>query len=405
MKIAVFTSCALNYLPKALVLAESLKRFHPDAPITLCLNDLPTLDRTSGIECFDSVWTPHDLGYDNSWIFKHNVMELCTAVKGRALKRLMELNDADLYLFLDPDVLILDSLDEIGRLMDGASVGLVPHITVPEATEIGVEMTELSIVAHGTYNLGHLIVRNDENGNSFANWWAARLDQFCYDDKPNGLFTDQRWADLAPALFDGVRVLRHPGLDVASWNLSGRTITFADSGNKDKFEVNGSKLITYHYSGSGAKGSHRTLRARFAPTNPATAELERRYEAAIEARGQSRMTNIVPAYDIFESGATIPDAARLLYRAHEDLQETFQDPFRTNSADGGYHGWLESNRPTLLSPSGISSANLNRAYNDLFDESYYVRSYPTVADRIESGECSSAIDHYEKNGIDAPIQS
>ena len=37
-------------------------------------------------------------------------------------------------------------------------------------------------------------------GRRFIDWWADRLRQFCYDEVPNGLFTDQRWVDLAPGV-------------------------------------------------------------------------------------------------------------------------------------------------------------------------------------------------------------
>jgi len=39
---------------------------------------------------FDRIWLPEDLDYDRGWVFQHNLMELCTAVKGRALLRLIE---------------------------------------------------------------------------------------------------------------------------------------------------------------------------------------------------------------------------------------------------------------------------------------------------------------------------
>ena len=85
MSFAIYTSCSVNYLPKARALAESLRRHQPDASLTLCLNDVvpDTLDLSD--EPFDRVWLPADLGYDRAWIFQHSVMELCTAVKGRAM--------------------------------------------------------------------------------------------------------------------------------------------------------------------------------------------------------------------------------------------------------------------------------------------------------------------------------
>ena len=85
MKIAVYTSCSLNYLPKARALAESLAEAEPGASLTLCLNDAVPGWLDLDAEPFDRVWLPEDLGYDRGWVFQHNVMELCTAVKGRAL--------------------------------------------------------------------------------------------------------------------------------------------------------------------------------------------------------------------------------------------------------------------------------------------------------------------------------
>ncbi len=98
MKISVYTSCALNYLPKARVLAESLACVEPRASLTLCFNDVPPDWLDPATEPFDRIWLPEDLGYDPGWIFQHNVMELCTAVKDRALMRLIEQDEADLIL-------------------------------------------------------------------------------------------------------------------------------------------------------------------------------------------------------------------------------------------------------------------------------------------------------------------
>jgi hypothetical protein len=225
MKISVYTSCSLNYLPKARVLAETLAATNPGARLTLCLNDRPPDWFDPAVEPFDRIWLPEDLGYEPGWIFQHNVMELCTAVKGRALMRLIE-EDGDgagLILYLDPDVVVYNPLSPVDGYLGDASIGLVPHILAPEETALGLELTEISVASHGVYNLGHLILRPDARGRAFARWWADRLDLHCFDDRARGLFTDQRWVDLAPAIFEGVKILKQPNLDVASWNIGRRT--------------------------------------------------------------------------------------------------------------------------------------------------------------------------------------
>src|SRR3546814_9484064 len=163
------------------------------------------------------MWQPHDLGYSRAVVFQHNVMELCTGVKGRALQRLMQdESDADLFVYLDPDVYVYNDLAAADGYLGDSSIGLVPHILTVETTDIGVQMTEMSVTEHGIYNLGHLFVRPDEHGRALARWWADRLDKYCFADNTFGLFTDQRCMDLVPDTFEGVKILQVPHLDVAS---------------------------------------------------------------------------------------------------------------------------------------------------------------------------------------------
>lgn len=398
MNIAVYTSCALNYLPKARVLAESLATAEPAASLTLCLNDQPPHWLDLSAEPFDRIWLPEDLGYDRAWIFEHDVMELCTAVKGRALLRLFEEEEPDLVIYLDPDVLVCRPLALISEWLGDASVGLVPHITAPEETDIGIELTELSVAAHGVYNLGHLVVRRDARGRAFARWWAARLDRYCFDDRARGLFTDQRWVDLVPAIFEGVKILKEPGLDVASWNLSHREIRQTRPGDLAAFEVNGRPLVTYHFSGTGPSGTHARVRSIFAPEQAAAAEIERCYEEAIARHGQAELAGLPPAHDFFDDGTPVTREARLLYRRHADLREAFPDPYACPPGRPSYLAWLRENRPGVVDGIQPPPSRLLQAYHDLFDEEWYLRRNPEAARAIATGRHPSAIAHYEAEG-------
>ena len=64
------------------------------------------------------------------------------------------------------------------------------------------------------FNLGFLAVRNCPEGQRLARWWAERLKMACWDNPEMGLFTDQRWMDLAPALFPTIGILHDPGITV-----------------------------------------------------------------------------------------------------------------------------------------------------------------------------------------------
>jgi hypothetical protein len=85
----VFTSITANYLPKAAALAHSIKRVHPEAIFHLVLSDEMPECPAATTAAFDSLIRIRDLPIDGlpSWIFKHRLVELCTAVKRSAWRR------------------------------------------------------------------------------------------------------------------------------------------------------------------------------------------------------------------------------------------------------------------------------------------------------------------------------
>ncbi len=170
-----------------------------------------------------------DIPSPAAWRFGHDVVEICTAVKGAMLLRLLE-EGADKVVYLDPDTAVMADLRSVEALLERHSVVLTPHLLQPEDTLQGVLDNEIGALKHGIYNLGFIAVAGTAEGRRFARWWRARLLEFCIDDVAGGLFTDQRWCDHVPALFDGVHVLRDAGFNVASWNVAHRPVTIDEEG-------------------------------------------------------------------------------------------------------------------------------------------------------------------------------
>ena len=227
MRVNCFTSFSFSYLPRARVLGWSLKRYHPDWAVTACISDREPEGFVFNIgkEPFDHVIWTDELRIDGirGWFFKHDVVEICTAVKGPVLDLLTGTN-ADRILYLDPDIAVMESLQPIVEMLDEHSVLLTPHLVDAETDHSAVLDNEIAPLRHGTYNLGFIAVRNDEKGRKCARWWKSRLMHFCYDDAAQGLFVDQKWCDLVPVFFDGVHIVRDPGYNVASWNINQRKV-------------------------------------------------------------------------------------------------------------------------------------------------------------------------------------
>jgi len=339
MTVHCFTSASFSYLAKARVLGNTLKRFHPDWLFTLCLTDRepPGFSFDLESEPFDSVIWSHDLPVANTmgWLFKHDVVEACTAVKGPALKLLLE-SGADHVFYLDPDIAVFGSLDPMVDMLGRASILLTPHQLTPESSTQAIVDNEICSLSHGTYNLGFLAVRNDEAGRRMASWWSERLVEYCFDGRAEGIFVDQKWCDLVPAMFDNVLVVRDPGYNVASWNLSNRKISFDDAGS---CLVNGAPLRFFHFTKLGPVGDMMTR--AYARDNVEVYELWSWYKRMVDRNAEPKIPGGWWSYGQFDNGVKIPRSARLLYRNRKDLAEEFSNPFE--SGDASFFAWLTAN--------------------------------------------------------------
>ncbi|MCL6443691.1 MAG: hypothetical protein K6T83_09600 [Alicyclobacillus sp.] len=337
-----FTSITCNYIPKARVLAKSLKRHCGDAKFCLVIcDDLPGGFNLYA-EPFDLILNIEDLGLPvssrNGWIFEHTVVELCTAVKGQAFLRLFELGDAEKIVYLDPDIVVFDGLEELSNILDRHSVVLTPHQDEPEESLESIMDNEISSLKYGVFNLGFLAIRRSTEGVRFARWWRDRLLHFCYDDIPGGLFTDQRWMDLAPALFDDVYVLRDKSYNVATWNLTHRIV----SGNlEDGLFVNGIPLKFYHFSGFDS-GAQKTMLDKYGFRSPVLYELRNWYIRQLEAEGQGHFGLRPSKYEFYSNGERITDEERRVYRSRLDVMKAFPDPFLVTDNKICYYHWFRN---------------------------------------------------------------
>ena len=335
-----FTSITANYIPKARVLASSFKKFQPDYGFHLVLCDPAPAGFDLDSEPFDSVITIADLPiqHPESWIFKHTVVELCTAVKGAALKKILTTFNPAAVLYFDPDIVIFSELSSLVKRFESASILLTPHLSAPEIETQGIIDNEICSLRHGIYNLGFLGVKNSAQGNAFTDWWRDRLLSFCYNDIPQGLFTDQRWVDCVPAFFDEYAVLRDPIYNVATWNLTHRHVA---GSLQDGITVNGQPLCFYHFSGFDS-GAQEAMLKRYAADNPVLFAMRKWYIDECEANGQSTLGKVEFGYSRYENGEKITNHERLVYRNREDIQEAFPNPFLVFESAKSYLNWYRN---------------------------------------------------------------
>lgn len=339
MKVLVFSSFTFAYLDRARVLFESLRKHQPNWERVALITDHPpegvTLDLAA--EPFERVVWFEDLNLPGgrSWLFGHDIVEACTAVKGPFIHQACEAGGVDAVVYLDPDTALLNDLTPLVEALEQHDGLLTPHLLEPEDDLQALLDNELATLRTGIFNLGFVAVRTTGQGARFARWWNDRLLAFCHDDIPRGLFVDQRWCDHVPAFFDRFHVLRDPGYNVASWNLSKRKIAIGRDG---AITVNGSPLRFWHFTKLGPTGD--TMTRRYAGTNHEVHEIWNWYRRQIEIARDPRIPPRYWAFNTFDDGMPIQKAWRELYRGRADLIAAFPDPFRSGA--GSYQAWLQN---------------------------------------------------------------
>ncbi|MGB8225672.1 MAG: FkbM family methyltransferase [Sedimentisphaerales bacterium] len=334
-----FTSICLNYLPKALVLAETLKHHNPHVRFCLLVNEPIPAGLLDSFDIFDEVATIDDLDIPDkqAWLFGHSVIELCTAVKGFFMLNLLERPECATAFYFDPDIAVFSSIDVLLNPLKDSSILLTPHQTEPEENIETIMDNEICSLKHGVYNLGFLGVKSSAEGLRFARWWRDRLHRFCRADIPAGLFTDQRWIDLVPAFFTDFHILRHPGCNVCTWNLTHRRI----EGNlSDGFTVNGQPLIFYHFSGFDS-GAQEIMLNKYGKHMPAACVLRQWYLSRTERPEDKVFSNRQWKYNYFTNGEPITPEQRRLFRDRIDIQQAFPDPFAVEGPGTSFYLWYQ----------------------------------------------------------------
>jgi len=367
----MFTIASKNYLHFALSLIKSVKAHEPDLNCYVCL-----CDRLDGLNTADFPFrliTIEDLkisGIDE-FIFQYNILELNTAIKPFVFQWLFENAGYEKVIYFDPDIYIYDTLDEMIQLLDRHQVLLTPHLT--NCLDDNRHPSELSLLQSGTYNLGYLGLRNTSESKKLLEWWQLKMLHDCIVDIPHGLFVDQKWMDMVPGMYEGVHIYRHPGWNVAYWNLNHRHVTK----KKGHYLVNGVPLVFFHFSGVSLDGkifSKHQDRYSMHNLSPTVRTLVHSYVEELRVNGGEYYSQLDYSFGKFPDLTPIPDLAREVFR--ESL-----DSLALNAAINTEQGAQEFiaflNKPVKI--MGQSSPLVTRLSYKLFEKRKDLQmAYPDV---------------------------
>lgn len=323
MKQAVFTIASKNYFSYVKTLMQSLKEFEPDWDRYVVLVDeyldegkeKPLIEDPGLYEIIKAA----DLGLPNPqcMFFRYSILELNTAVKPWGFEWLFKGKGYDTVVYMDPDTCVFNRMAELERELEiPDTIVLTPHVTSP-VPDSNIP-NEQELMRFGVYNLGFLGLSKGKGTADHIQWWEKKLEYNCVEDLPNGVYVDQKWMDIVPAFYDNVKILRHPGYNVAYWNLVTKKVT-AENG---KYYLNGEQLAFFHFS-----------HVHLLNTDiQAVKELADDYYQRQIKNNVEEIKNLPYAYDKFEDGIKIPYPLRVMYRKDRQMQKIGGDnPFKNNS--------------------------------------------------------------------------
>lgn len=240
--LSVFTVVTRNHLHRARVLMADVARHLPEARRVVYLADDAAGFVEAGREPFEVVApTAYAPALYRHLAFALPVYGLCCVLKPNAAAHLQSIRPTDTLLYLDSDTRLYARPEALLAAVERHAIVLTPHLIDPAKNR----RMNTAIALSGTFNAGIFALAPCAIAREFVSWWRGQLEDPFRASKE--FYFDQVWIGLAPALFDDVHALRHPGYNVAYWNLHERPL---EAGTEPgRWRVAGEPLVVYHFSG------------------------------------------------------------------------------------------------------------------------------------------------------------
>jgi hypothetical protein len=341
-KKGIFTICAKNYLAQAFSLGDSLKQWHPSISFFILLSD--EIGDTK-IETEYKIIEAKTLDINGFYemAFMYDVIEFSTSIKPYFIEKLFKEGYQEV-LYIDPDMFVYNTLDILFDELATYDALLTPHLVKPYINYTGATSEE-EILFVGIYNLGFFGIRNSETGNHIIKWWMAKLRNQCFADKEEALHVDQKWMDFLPSLYhNNVKIITHPGVNTAFWNLHERN--FFD--HNSNFTIDNLPLLIFHFSGfdpEDVNGMCKKQTKYSLTTYPQYKRLFFEYYEMLKKNNLTTLKKLPYKYDFFENTVRIIKFQRRLYRTVKQYYKE-KSPFTVTT--GSYYDLLRNKKMLIL---------------------------------------------------------
>lgn len=329
-KNAMVTIVANNYLGFAFTLCESLKN-NKNLDIYILLVDGKKAEINYSFFPYHFIDVEElKLERFQEMSFKYDVVEFSTALKPFVLEYLLDKFHYEKVFYIDPDICFFDSFESIVTEMGNHSVMLTPHL-VDASVDLGNSRFERVCLINGIFNLGFIGFSNKDEAHSILKWWQDRLLEFCYNDEK--YFTDQKWMNLLPTLFDDVYISKEKKYNYAEWNFYERTLVEREGIFYIKDKGNLSRLSFAHFSG------YKAIDPKvFLSKDTIVVERQKKsdiiklfsyYKGRLEKNDYKKYSQVQYCYNTYDNGIAIMEIHRRLYRKLLEENYYIANPFST----------------------------------------------------------------------------
>jgi lipopolysaccharide biosynthesis glycosyltransferase len=121
----------------------------------------------------------------------------------------------DKVIYLDCDMFFVNDFNFLFADLEQYDILLTPHwnSTVPSANKNGF----LSNFSSGLFSAGFFGA--NKKGLPALDWWANACHFMMGEHIKIGVHDDQRYLDIFPVLFENMKIIRHRGCNIGSWNF------------------------------------------------------------------------------------------------------------------------------------------------------------------------------------------
>lgn len=362
MKNICYAACTIvskNYMAYAQTLADSYLFHNPGHKFFVLLVDRICPEDNFSNERFELI-SVEDLGILNfdHIAFKFDILELNTNVKPSFLKFLLQKKGIQQLLYLDPDIYFYQSAQPIFDKLNEHEIILTPHCISPINDKL--RPAEQDYLKAGVFNLGFIGVNHSEETIRFLNWWEDRCLMLGFNEVRNGIFVDQKWINFVPCFFNSVYILKHPGCNMAYWNLHERQLTLEDG----VLKVNETEdLIFFHFSGINIRDNALEIskhQNRFKMNDREDLRsIFLKYKTAVKDHDYERyQLHYKYSFGFFSDGTPISLLVRRLFAEHSNYFSN-ENPFL---ADSSFFRWAQKNMlcGKQGQPGNYTSLNYNK---------------------------------------------